>query len=164
MNNTYKYKCPMSQYIQEFALAAVFDHRLTEVALILKQRAPKGLETQMIHYWNGLGGHVESDIDRNHRDCIMREIQEESNLIVSPDHIFHIGYIKRPGKFCSVWTSAVKNKEQLAQTTDELVSWHHLSHLPDNLDPDMVRILPYAVSDYRKGSLGIPLQIKDFSP
>lgn len=38
----------------------------------------------MKDYWIGLGGHVDIENGESPHDCIIREVQEESGLIVSP--------------------------------------------------------------------------------
>jgi ADP-ribose pyrophosphatase YjhB (NUDIX family) len=146
----------------QMAVAALFDYRVTKVALILKNRAPKGLEKELLHKWNGLGGHVEPDIDEAPKDCILREIKEESDLIVKPKDLILTGYITRSDKLCWVWAGVTHNPDNLTQTTDELVAWHFLDNLPDNLVSDMQTIIPDGANMYRRHALGLPSNIKEY--
>lgn len=71
--------------MKKYTLAFIFNHDLKKVLLIRKNKP-----VEQAGLLNGVGGKME-DFDQTFLDCIKREVEEETGLVLEKDDFINIG-------------------------------------------------------------------------
>ena len=110
-------------------------------SLIIFKKTKNGIEvllekrgsTPHKHDWTIPGGHVEKNEDP--KDAAVREIKEETNLIISADdiHLIKIDrYRKKKNKYNCIYATEYKGKEDFKAGSDaEELEWVNVELVPD---------------------------------
>lgn len=110
--------------------------------ILLQQRANTG-------FMDGMYGLVSGHVDENEspKEGLIREAQEEANLILTPEdlNIVHISYRKDVDRtYCDIYMQADKWQGEIKIMEPEScsdLSWFEIDGLPDNIIPYINDIL-----------------------
>lgn len=116
--------------MKKYSMTFIFNNEMTKV-LLIKKNKPDNMKGLL----NGIGGHKE-DYDKSYEDCAIREIKEESDLLISTENLINIGELSKENEFY-VALFAVKTKEEdilkFNSLTDEKVFLIDLNKLNKNI-------------------------------
>ncbi len=123
--------------MQNYCLGFVFNPTKTQVALILKNKP----DWQAGKY-NGLGGKIETDEEPH--DAMYREFKEEAGVEIHEWVQFGrlTGYDYR----IFLFTAIIQEMATLRATTDEMIRIAEVSHLPENVIPNLHWLIPMALT------------------
>lgn len=119
-------------------LGFIFTPSLDQVLLILKNRPDWAAGK-----FNGIGGkHEAGETDQV---CLSREVREESGLVIPEPNWETVAHIEWDtwdgGVLTTVWEGELEEAQSL---TDEPVSWHSVTELPENCMPNLFWLIPLA--------------------
>lgn len=110
--------------MKRWTLGFIFNQDFSQVLLIHKQH-PEHQRGK----WNGLGGKYEGD--ETGRQCIAREVKEESDLAIPPKNWLEMGKVGSEEWEMDVFTTCYKGELSDARTTtDEEVAWFPRESIP----------------------------------
>jgi 8-oxo-dGTP diphosphatase len=125
--------------MQRYTVGFIFNQTLDKVLLIHKLH-PAWQKGKV----NGIGGKIESGEDS--RDCIVREIQEETGLITHKNNWQFAGKNIAPDWEVDFYAYQYEHDESDAHTViDEKIEWFSLTNLPENLIPNLRWLIPLAL-------------------
>jgi len=124
--------------MKEYVAGFFFDTQLERVVLIEKQRPnwQKG-------FYNGIGGHIEPD-DEYPEDAMEREFLEETGHLVEKWK-WHLFCVYHNDEFMVHFFMAIGDVHAVQTTTDERVERHWIDHLPSNVIPNLLWLIPLAI-------------------
>lgn len=119
-----------------FVVVFIFNHDLTQVLLILKNRP-----AWQAGFFNGLGGKLEAG--ETALQCAWREIREESTLDIREEDWVEVGVIKQPQGDVAVLTTRYESAMNDARTNeDEPIEWHPSDCMPNNVIANLRWLIP----------------------
>jgi 8-oxo-dGTP diphosphatase len=133
----------------EATLAFIFDHTGQNVLLIEKEKpaAHKGM-------LNGLGGKLEAG--ETHRECVVREIEEEAEIQTDPATWLEVGEITWENWHVTIWTYQLQ--ENTPPTfTDPAVAWYSVNELPSNAITNLTWLIPLCADCLKLLGLSLPI-------
>jgi 8-oxo-dGTP diphosphatase len=108
-----------------FTYTLAFIQRKNEILLVNREKKP------WMGSWNGVGGKV--DANESITDCIIREIQEETSIVLTREQVIDKGYL--------TWNSFDANGQGLHL---------FLVHLPDDFIYDTPKVVDEGILDWKK--------------
>lgn len=131
--------------IRHYTLGIIIDDLTDEVLLVRKSRP----EWQAGKY-NFPGGKVEDD--ENVKDCMVRELIEETGIYVPEDRLRSICTIKNNGLWQVEVFAALYSSEYLHAEceTDEKPYWARIDELPGDLVFDVPMLLHMALAYFKQ--------------
>jgi 8-oxo-dGTP diphosphatase len=119
-------------------LGFIFTPDLDQVLLILKNR-PAWAAAK----FNGIGG--KHEVGETDQACLSREVREETDLLIGESAWQTVAHIEWQEWDGAVLTTVWDGQPEAAQSlTDEPISWHKLSALPENCMPNLFWMIPLA--------------------
>lgn len=112
----------------EYAMTFIFNKDLKKV-LLIKKNKPQSMNGLL----NGIGGHKEL-IDKTYEDCALREIKEESNLILNSSDLIRIGQLTDHEKYYVALFAAVIDDAKIKSfksMTSEPVFYLNLNNIDE---------------------------------
>ncbi len=130
--------------IQKYTLGFLFNHDLTKVLLIHKLR-PEWQNGKI----NGLGGKYEKN--ETAKECIVREIKEETNLKTNSKEWQKIGELHSTKFAVDVMGMIYQGKEADAVSIEEeKVEWFLVNSLPKNIMTNLSWLIPLTIETLRE--------------
>lgn len=120
-------------------LGFLFSPDFSQVLLIekIKPTAHAGL-------LNGLGGKFEKG--ETAKECIVREVEEETGLVTAQQNWIVIGDLIMTGWHVEVFTSVYESEIPTLQNSgDEKIGWYPVDNLPDNVITNLTWLIPMCV-------------------
>lgn len=142
--------------IQKYTLGFLFNHDLTKVLLIHKLRPEwqKGMV-------NGLGGKFEKE--ETAKECIVREIEEETSLKTNTDDWQKVGELHSSKFAVDVMTTIYQGKEiDAISNEEEKVEWFPTENLPKNIMTNLSWLIPIALEKIKEKKIKSIIATYDF--
>lgn len=130
----------------EYTLGFVFNISLAEVLLITRNK-----HAFHSHKANGLGGKI--IIGESPKECIVREVNEESGIETKEDDWKFMGIINGTSWKVWVFATTTKKQEQFPTISEGQVSWHNCKNLPNNIVSNLSWIVPFCIDKLSEPSL-----------
>lgn len=128
----------MTKPYQHYSLAFIFNKDHSKVLLMMKNR-PEWQKGRV----NGIGGKFEEG--ETGLQCVAREIEEETALVIPHKEWIYIGKMKFSYGLAEVFTTTYESPESDArQTTDEAIGWFPVDALPNNCIENLLVLIPFA--------------------
>lgn len=133
--------------MQEYSMTFIFNKDFSKVLLIEKNRP-----VEMNGKLNGIGGHKE-DYDLTYEDCALREIREESGLILSKEQLINVGHLGAAelGYYVALYMASIEDEvlENYQSLTDETVSLYAIKDIEKReLYKDAKEIIAYIFKNF----------------
>ena len=127
-------------YMRHYTVGFVFNATLDRVLLMHKLK-PEWQAGKL----NGLGGKIEEGEDA--LACIVREIQEESNLVTQKSAWKEIGILHGVDGEVIFFGLVYSGPESAAQNSEEeTIAWYDVEALPANIVPNLAWLIPITLS------------------
>lgn len=124
--------------MKRYTLAFIFNTTLDRVLLVHKL-APDWQVGKL----NGVGGKIEEKEDE--LACIMREVKEETGLIIKENQWIYLGDMGSPSWHSHVYTAIYTGKLSDARKMDkEEIEWFDADALPENTICNLPWLIPLA--------------------
>ncbi len=92
---------------------------------------------------NGIGGRIEDGEES--AACMVRETQEETGLVTTPDQWVFLGTVHQPGGVVDFYAMVHAGaQEEISSCTDEQVEWCEVAHLPEAVLSNIPWLVAYA--------------------
>ena len=132
--------------MKHYTIGALFSKDFKYVLLIEKQR-PAWQKGKL----NFPGGHIEDG--ETAVECISREFEEETGLLIQSQDWKHIGKINNDQNYFVEFFATVYRQEYgLAKIkTDEVCDWYKCQTLPNNVITNLRWLVPFAINTFKQG-------------
>lgn len=125
--------------MEQYTVGFIFNEDLSKILLIHPNRP----EWQ-VGKLNGPGGKVEED--ETPVDCVVREIEEETSLIIPSDKWTLTAVEHHTDMQVHFFTATYSGDlDEIKQLTDEKIEWFSITPLPEKVLPNLRWLIPLSI-------------------
>ena len=135
--------------MKKYTLGLIFNSRVNKVVLMEKNR-PDWQKGKL----NAVGGGI--DGEESNIECMVREAQEETNLLTKPQDWKHVAVLSGPDWKMDVFGLIYQGREEDLQTcTDERVDWFEITKIPKHVVTNVPWLLYLSLEKLQNNKLDV---------